>query len=266
MTTMKAVFTSLVIATFTTPVFAKSFVTANIPSGQVTIQEIGRGTLSPSLKAQLFSYDNDCSKQPALNRNHTMSDEDGGVVFDDGVSGTIVTGDPRLDVILNLGKQAWQLIQANAPVVTTKLATAHALPQGIQCWNQLEKWQAIRSVDYKIVYKSWTNADAIVYVARVIYAYGGSYKGKGRYIANAAIQNKQIMVKATNVLNVDVEVANVLNVGSAENPVAVMQLNLNVEAKNKFLPLKHFANSVNFVLFGDGRPLQIDGKKFDVIK
>lgn len=254
---IKAIVTSFTLVALTSPVFAQSFLNpAEILSGKVTVKEIGRAKLDPKMKAQLFDYKSDCTSLSAR-PNGSLLDSKGRVVFDEGISGSLVTGDPQLDIILNLGKQAWQLIQENAPIVSTNLQTANALPQGIQCWNQLEKWQAIRAVDYQISFKNLLGGDVIRYVARVIYAYGGSYKGKGRYIANATVQNKEIMVRTTNVLNVDVQIPQVLNAGTTSNPNAAMQVTINVEAKNKFLPLIHHARSISFVLFGDGRPVQV---------
>lgn len=269
---LRAIVTSLTLVVVTSSAFAKSFGTDgnhfqthlastaelnDLPNGVVTIEELGRPVISDEVKNTLFNRGNGCADSTVESVTRSSGTESG-VTFNDGLSGgTITTGVPELDVILNMGKQAWQLIQENAPVVNTQLTTANALPAGIRCWNQLEKWQAIRSIDYQITFKSWLKTDAIRYTARVIYAYGGSYKGRGRYIANATVQNAELMVKSTNILNVAVQVPMVLNSGDSANPNATMQINIVIEAKNKFLPIVHHQRTVSFVLYGDGRPAKV---------
>lgn len=256
----KLALTGILVATFTTPAFAKYYQKIKVPEGTIIVEQIGETHYAPATTAKYLASSNNCSAQAmAETQGIPLGNvlKSGGVVFDDGLSGNISTGDIELDMILNLGKQAWKLVHNNAPVVSTKLVSANALPQGVQCWTQLERWQGIVTADYQVSFKTVANKDAARYVARVTYAYGGSLNGKGRYIANASVQNKEVNVNWSNQLNVDVEIPQVLNGGSKENPVAVMQININVENKNRFIPLKHLATSVSFVVYGDGRPMHV---------
>jgi hypothetical protein len=259
---LQIVLTSLVVATLASPAFARNSSSIALPNGTIEITQIGEEIDVPYNLGRFKNVSSDCSAQTVAETrgvalSSLLKSEGGGVVFDDGVSGNIQTGSLELDTILNLGKQAWKIIQNNAPVVETRLASANALPQGIQCWNQLERWQAIRSVDYQVAFKTVVGLDAVKYVARLTYVYGGSHKGKGRFIANAMVKNKEINVNWSNQLNVDVEIPTVVNAGTSENPVAVMQVNININNKNRFIPIKELGTSKSFLLFGDGRPVKV---------
>ncbi len=163
------------------------------------------------------------------------------------------TGDLRLDLILNLGAKLFEIIKANGPLVTATTKTANALPYGISCWNQLENWSMPRSETYRITYENLYGMTMVDLEYRLVYSYGGRIGNVGRYLSNATIQYKKLDAKWGTVVDANVEIPQVVNVGSRENPIAGMQITLNWTVTTRPISLRKIVNSATYFIAGDGR-------------
>lgn len=163
------------------------------------------------------------------------------------------TGEFTLDQIINIGKSIWTFLQDNKPVVTTKTFYAHALPRGLQCWDDLENWQRPRSEVYRARYLNGFGFEVITLEFRLVYTYGGQVNSVGRYITNATIQFGRLDVSWGFKVNADVEVPLVVNVGSKASPVAGMQISVRWRASG----LNQVERTASFFLYGDGRPTEV---------
>ena len=128
------------------------------------------------------------------------------------------------DVIINLGKTIWAIIEAGKPVLDVKTDFASALPEGVPNWQALTEWQTPKSKSYRIKYKNGLGITAVRIKYRLMFAYGGRYRGIGQYLTNVAIIPSKIKVIWGYKLNASIQVPQILNVGTKESPLAGIQL------------------------------------------
>lgn len=193
---------------------------ANVPSleiGSVEIREVkDEGTL--------IAVANNCSAQPA-------------------------TAEIGWDEIITIGKQLLEMVKDNKPVVNTESPVVHALPRGLPCWLDLETWQAPKTKSYEVIYKNKLKMEVVRFRFRLQFTYGGSYKGRGRYIANATVVPADLYVKWGFTFNANVNVDDAVNRGSTSSPVAGLGMTLKWSVSN-------WANqndsSVHFFVDGNG--------------
>jgi hypothetical protein len=165
------------------------------------------------------------------------------------LTGNPLTGDVSWDDIVNIGKKAWEIIEAGKPVSHIETPTANALPRGIQCWNNLEHWQAPKVQTYQVVYKNGFGMEVVRFNFRLQYTYGGGKAEKGQYLANVTILPSELNVSWGYNFDARVEVQPAVNVGTQENPIAGLELNLRWTVKTV---LKTSENSFHFFVQGDG--------------
>ncbi|OFZ54907.1 MAG: hypothetical protein A2428_11695 [Bdellovibrionales bacterium RIFOXYC1_FULL_54_43] len=152
------------------------------------------------------------------------------------------------DTVINTAKQLWTIIEANRPVVNISTDHANAIPTGIST-QALSSWQAPMSKTYTVVYENGFGAKVVEFSFRVIFLYGGSYKGKGRYIMNATIVPANVSVAWGFTFNANANVVSTSNAGSVRNPLAAMQLQLHWSVVT---PIKHMESTDDFYIRGDG--------------
>lgn len=225
----------------------------------VEVEEI-EDTRPPRNNMSFLNADDDCASRTTTSRTTRRSDDtssdtrtstrvdigDVGSVLD---SATVI-----LDKIVNLGGKVWNILKKSRPVVETATVSANALPAGVRCWYDLERWSAPQSKSYRMTYKNLFGFTVIKFDLRMIYSYGGRFEGKGRYLTNATVDFANLSVAPGMFeLNADVVVPDVTNVGTKESPVAAMLFKVNWTARG----LNHNQNTVNFVVYGDGRPLEM---------
>ena len=91
-------------------------------------------------------------------------------------------------------------------------------------------------------------------VVNFVYAVGmqfnGSLDGKGKYIKAARVYPEALEVKYGFDFNADVETVAITNMGSKEDPIAGLTLQLNFSVSNLF---QTFKGSRSFHMTGDGR-------------
>lgn len=154
-----------------------------------------------------------------------------------------------VDKIINIGKKIWGVIEAGRPVVNVKTDVAHALPAGIHCWSDLENWQAPQSKSWKVTYENQLGGKVVEFVYRVSYIAGGQYKGVGRYVTQATISPAEIYVAWGYTFNVEASVPSVFNVGTQQNPVAGMQMNVKWTVDTA---INHHQKDIQFYINGLG--------------
>jgi hypothetical protein len=152
--------------------------------------------------------------------------------------------------IINIGQKVWAVVEANKPVVTVgKIPVAYALPRGLMCWNDLDSWQAPKVNSYEVTYKNGFGMEVVKFRFRLQYTYGGGLQGKGKYLANVTVAPAEISVVWGYTFDANVDVAQAVNLGTVDSPLAGLELNLKWKVKTV---LKESDNSFNFFVQGDG--------------
>lgn len=165
------------------------------------------------------------------------------------LAGNALLGEVTWDDIVNIGQKVWDIVSAGKPVLHFETPTANALPRGIQCWNDLEHWKAPKVQTYEVVYKNGFGMEVVRFNFRLQYTYGGGKAEKGQYLANVAVLPSELNVSWGYNFDARVEVQQAVNLGSRENPMAGLELNVRWTVKTV---LKTSENSFHFFVQGDG--------------
>lgn len=140
--------------------------------------------------------------------------------------GTIIIGTIAIDAIVNIGKSIWTLIQAGKPQINLDMNVASAVPQGIQSWAELDSWKDPIAKLYKTqLYTGNKRYLGDVYY-RLVFTYGGHYRGIGNYLTNVTILPAQISVSYNKNFYAQTKVSEIVNHGTRANPIAGMTLDL----------------------------------------
>lgn len=131
-----------------------------------------------------------------------------------------------IDQVVNLGVKIYNLVAEGRPVVSVKVETANAIPKGLTCWTQMTGWSAPQTQVFRVSYENFYGMKVIDFAFRVGFISGGSYQGKGKYVAQAQITPAEINVFWGFNLNAVVEIPQVYNQGTSEDPVAGLQMAL----------------------------------------
>lgn len=174
----------------------------------------------------------------------------------------IKSGNDALDslqsVILNpsnipgwiaLGKKAWEVVVKNQPVLNVSTQRVSVLPQEQPNWGKMENWKAPAARSYTISAKNGYGAETIKHTYTVAYNYGGQVNGKGAFLANATIIPTQVDVAWGYTLNSNVEVGQILNMGTVDNPTPGVDLQLKYSMKTL---LKKSQGVDSFFVGGNG--------------
>jgi len=149
----------------------------------------------------------------------------------DGLLGTIDKVDQVYDKVVNLGKKIWTLYDSGKPVVNLSTDIATALPANVGCWTDLQNWQAPEARTFKVQFYNQFGFEILSFSYRVVYLFGGSKDGKGKYIGYATIQPGNLSVGMLHDFSARASVSSVYNMGSKEDPVAGMILELDFTIK-----------------------------------
>ncbi len=171
--------------------------------------------------------ENDCTKMP--------TDDAGSIDW-----GTVIT----------VGEKIWKIVEANKPVVVVTTPEAFALPRGLSCWSDLDGWKVPVTRSFEVAYKNLFGIEVTKFRFRLHYTYGGGHSGVGRYLANVTVIPAELNVVWGYNFNAQVEVEQAVNLGSKENPMAGLELNLKWTIKTV---AKESVNSFHFFVQGDGQ-------------
>ena len=138
-----------------------------------------------------------------------------------------VPADPfvLIDKVINLGQKIWSIVEANKPVVNIQTQYGTATPQGVTHWSQLAGWKPPEGKLYGFSAKNAYGIKVVDVTYQVLRTYGGNYNGKGKYLTAVTIQPLTVDVLWGYKFNLSVEIpdSSVVNVGTAQDPVAAMQ-------------------------------------------
>ena len=158
-----------------------------------------------------------------------------------------------LGQIIRWGKEIWKIIQDNKAVVNVESVTVHALPGGINCWDQLATWQVPKSKYYQVSYENVYGMEVVDVVYRLTYSYGGSFQAKGKYLANVSVAPAKIDVMWGFNFESTVKVPFTLNVGTQDDPVAGIELNIHWVVES----LSRSEQSISLFVDGQGKISQL---------
>lgn len=206
----------------------------------------------PPKKSKKSADKGDQQKDKGKQVPRKPTDKDKGSDLDEWAE-DISTLDEVLTAIEKIGTRIWKLIEANRPVVSVESKVANALPRNVTCWMDLENWKVPKVYKYNVTYKNVFGAEVVNFTFRVIYTYGASYEGRGKYLSNVSVHPAELNVLWGYTFNSKVEVQRIVNIGTKQDPIAGMEMKLNWQIST---PIKDSTNSKIFFITANGEVSQ----------
>jgi hypothetical protein len=184
-----------------------------------------------SVQTKVISVEEDVGPNAELTtsalRSKINHPETTGVVpFVQDLSGLLSGGSSGL-AIADVALKIWDIIEQNKAVANVEMAGTSALPKiANQNWQVMTGWKPERSVRFSLEIKNLFGMKVVELQYDVHLIYGGSVNGKGLYVASARVLPSNVSVLWGYNLDVNVNVASVYNVGTAQNPVAAIDLDV----------------------------------------
>ncbi len=125
-----------------------------------------------------------------------------------------------------LGKKAWDVVVANKPVVNVSTTRISVLPNDKSAWGQMSGWQRPYARSFSYVATNLLGLDVVKQTYTLTYNYGGQLNGKGAFLANATIIPSDINVMWGYELDTNVQVGQIVNIGTVENPIPGVEFQL----------------------------------------
>lgn len=174
------------------------------------------------------------------------------------------TGNPAIDVILNpglvdswitIGAKLWNIIAAGRPVANVSYQRVSILPGANVDWMQMSNWKGPATRTYRVKKVNGFGMTVVENTYTLVYNYGGQINGVGAFIANATIIPTAVNVMYGFQLDAEAQVGQPVNVGTKENPIAAMELQVRYRVKTL---MSDSQGTDAFFLRGDGQMEQIN--------
>jgi|GEM_PF-4467349 len=162
--------------------------------------------------------------------------------------------------IKNHGSANWSIIEKNIALEKSEQQKASALPADFSDWTNMSGWKRPKFVTGKITHSDFGIAMAD-FEYQIVLLYGGAPNGqKGKYIGYASVIAKDVSVFSGDTenqisLNTEVVIKSVKNIGTAEEPIGELTLELVSTLTRKVegsQPFKHVKRA-RYLLNGTGR-------------
>lgn len=153
--------------------------------------------------------------------------------------------------IVNLVDKVIDIIKEGQPVVDVDVNYANAVPSGIDCWTDLQGWSDPQIERYSLTMENLYGMKVVDVVYQVHYIFGGNYYGTGQYLTGVTVEPISVDVMWGYNLDMTAVVpdSTIVNVGSSDDPVAAMQLQLKWKVHN---PIEDRQGKYIYYMRGDG--------------
>lgn len=139
------------------------------------------------------------------------------------------------DKLIALGEKVYKIVEKGRPVNNTTFAPISVLPKvdgKVVDVMSTEQWQTPVKHSYEVIYKNLYGIEVIKFRYTVIYSYGGSYDGKGKYLTDVQIVPEEVSVSWGFQFNASMKLVGLTNKGTKLNPVAAATLSMEHTAKS----------------------------------
>lgn len=154
--------------------------------------------------------------------------------FEDSLVPNLLIDDISFEDIINTGQKIWEIIKANKPVFNHDRKWSSALPSGVKSGFDLSGWKMPKSHTYRYVATNLYGVNVVDLTFKVVYTYGGGKNGKGKYLMNVSVIPVSVDLKIGFTANVSIEVPEVFNMGTNDEPVAGMTLLVKTDIDTPF--------------------------------
>eukprot|EP00451_Oxyrrhis_marina_P005868 CAMPEP_0204304624 /NCGR_PEP_ID=MMETSP0468-20130131/84508_1 /ASSEMBLY_ACC=CAM_ASM_000383 /TAXON_ID=2969 /ORGANISM="Oxyrrhis marina" /LENGTH=464 /DNA_ID=CAMNT_0051283949 /DNA_START=65 /DNA_END=1460 /DNA_ORIENTATION=- len=152
------------------------------------------------------------------------------------VASLVTAAQAQIDpaTVVEIGKEIYEAIKDNQPVIDTTVDWAGAVPKGVTNWTQLENWQGPAQTDgYYIEFKD-LGKKLTKFAWRFVWKYGGDMNGVGKYVTQAGIDIDTAYAYLSEHLDVEVNSLKPVNYGTSANPVGGVDIQVSVSSHGLF--------------------------------
>jgi hypothetical protein len=153
------------------------------------------------------------------------------------------------DEIIDIAAKAWKVIEDNAPSVDLKTSFATGTPNGITDWQMMDGWSDPKFVQYSFTHKAPLGITTVDMEFSVVWSYGGSVDGIGKYVTGAGFEITSLNVAWGYTYECDNSVDSLTNIGTHTAPVAGVLMNLHHTITTK---VSHIESNGGFFVDGEG--------------
>lgn len=133
--------------------------------------------------------------------------------------------------LVALGEAIYELVKKGKPSNTTEYAPISVVPRDpiskeyIDPFD-LENFSMPVEKSFVTKIKSSNGTDAVVFNYKIIYAYGGSWNGQGKYLTSVMVVPSSVRTSYGWDFNATMKLGGILNNGTKANPIAGIIINL----------------------------------------
>ncbi len=191
---------------------------------KMQVSLVKKDLLGIELKEKMFqrSYEASLPQIPSQDGQPSPVDEAGKII---GVARDLVA----------LGEDIYNLVSKGKPNIATDYAPISVVPKidGQPAdILETENWKMPASYTYEVVYENTYGMDVVTFRYTVIYSYGGSFNGKGKYLTAVQIIPEQVHVLWGFDFTATMKLGGIANHGTRDNPIAGATLLLEHKVSN----------------------------------
>ncbi|PIU19902.1 MAG: hypothetical protein COT18_05085 [Elusimicrobia bacterium CG08_land_8_20_14_0_20_59_10] len=129
---------------------------------------------------------------------------------------------------------------------------ANAVPYGTSHWTQLQGWSRPSTRKYNFSMKNGFGSEVVKVIYQVHWTHSGNFQGKGKFLTGVSVEPLSVTTAwGYNVdLTAEVPDSTIANVGTSEDPVASMQVQLRWKVHTI---LKDIQEKAIYYVQGDGK-------------
>jgi hypothetical protein len=125
--------------------------------------------------------------------------------------------------LVALGEDIYKLVVKGKPVNKTNYAPISVIPKTADGYADIldtEGWRLPTKTTYEITYRNLYGMDVVTFRYSIIFAYGGSYNGKGAYLTSAQIVPVSVNTLFGYSFSATMKLGGIQNHGTKDSPVA----------------------------------------------
>jgi len=145
-----------------------------------------------------------------------------------------VTGDIDPSKIWQIGKDIWDVVASNSPVVNYDTDWAGAVPAGLTNWTELEQFKDQTTDSLFFEFQNIAGMILTRFDWKWSWKYGGKYNGIGNYITNAGPAVGTVYAYLTEHVNVTSQALSPVNYGTKQDPIAGIDIKVSMTSWGYF--------------------------------
>jgi hypothetical protein len=138
--------------------------------------------------------------------------------------------------LIALGEKVYTLVQKGKPTIAVDYAPIQVVPKDPKTSSYVDSFDLTNTSDpvkkrFVASVKNFLNSEVVRFEYMVVFSYGGSWNGKGKYIQNAMIIPVGVTVGYGYDFTATMKLQGITNKGTAADPIATALLTMNYTIK-----------------------------------